>query len=297
MFGKNIKVHFAGVEDKGNGLFPLQVADCHYSLYSCYRSILRKTPDSDFRLPENSPILVQCRDMRHVIQDSGLFTLMFGAKKQEKQTIQTLTVWQDKLMEFVKQNNITASIVEIDCQKILGVEEAWYFRERMRKLLPHSTQVNVFHFEDGIKGLDRLIEFSDYIAVSVPEWRIVKESTHKKEIRYITHYIKNKKPEIDIHLLGCTDMKIIEQNRFCSTCDSTTWLTAVRYGHLPDGFLDGKIANLKTDIYEQRRQEIVERMRESGCTDMDNRIDYITKASLAATILKQQYEKAAGAQD
>ena len=37
---------------------------------------------------------------------------------------------------------------------LLGVEDAWYFRERMRRRLK-NPQINVFHFEDGRRGLDR----------------------------------------------------------------------------------------------------------------------------------------------
>lgn len=212
MLGSNVKVHFAGSDGSKENFCALVAADTRYRLYSCYNYIVNKKPDDDFRLPEDDIILEQQKQQKHVIQDSGLFTLMFGASKGQQQTISTLTEWQDKLIAFVKQNHITASCVEIDCQKVLGPEEAWYFRQRMRDLLPENKQINVFHFEDGLKGLDRLIEFADYIAVSVPEWRIVKPATHKQDIRYITHYIKNKKPEIDIHLLGCTDFKIIRKH-------------------------------------------------------------------------------------
>ena len=40
---------------------------------------------------------------RHVIQDSGLFTLMFGAGKGQAQTLESLTEWQDKLIAFVSR--------------------------------------------------------------------------------------------------------------------------------------------------------------------------------------------------
>ncbi|MCC8157481.1 MAG: hypothetical protein LIO54_09435 [Oscillospiraceae bacterium] len=297
MFGKNIKVHFAGSDGEENFYAALNAADVHYRLYSCYKYIVNKKPDDDFTLPENHVIRAQCRDQTHVIQDSGLFTLMFGAGKGQKQTIETLTVWQDKLIEFVRQNHITASIVEIDCQKVLGVEEAWYFRERMKKLLPESRQINVFHFEDGIKGLDRLIEFSDYIAVSVPEWRIVKAASHKHDIRYITHYIKNKKPDIDIHLLGCTDYKIIKENNFCSTCDSTSWLSGVKYGYVNDGVKKEHINHFKKDIFEQRQREVVRELNSRNIEIKGKLLNYTTNASICATICKDLYARSAGPQD
>ena len=63
-------------------------------------------------------------NMNHIIQDSGLFTLMFGAKKGEKQTKETLTLWQDKLIKFVLENDLNSTCVEIDCQKV------WVLRKR-----------------------------------------------------------------------------------------------------------------------------------------------------------------------
>lgn len=201
LFDNNIKVHFAGSD--GGEIFyaALLAAQTKYRLFSCYKYILKCRPDDDFRLPADHVIRVQDTVNRHVIQDSGLFTLMFGAGKGQTQTLESLTEWQDKLIAFVQQNNLRCTCVELDCQKVLGVREAWYFRERMKKLLD-NPQINVFHFEDGMRGLDSMIDFSDYIALSIPELRIIKPKTFREDTRYLTHYIKNRKPEIDIHLLG-----------------------------------------------------------------------------------------------
>ena len=57
----------------------------------------------------------------------------------------------------------------------------------MKIELPDNRIINVFHIEDGMKGLDRLIEFSDYIAVSVPELRILGKKNHTVKL---AHYIK-----------------------------------------------------------------------------------------------------------
>lgn len=297
MLGNNVKVHFAGSDGQENFYAAINAANVNYTLYSCYKFIASKKPDSDFTLPYNHVIRAQIREKKHVIQDSGLYTLMFGAGKHLKQTVQSLSLWQDKLVQFVQQNQIYPSVVEIDCQKVLGVDEAWYFRERMKKLLPDRKIINVFHFEDGKKGLDRLIEFADYIAVSVPEWRIVRRASHKQDIRYITHYIKNKKPEIDIHLLGCTDVKILEQNKFCTSADSTSWLWGVKSGNINDGFQKGHIRNFKKDLYEERREEIKRLLDARGVTFQDSLLLYTTRASICATICKRSYERVAGPQD
>jgi hypothetical protein len=97
----------------------------------------------------------------------------------------------------------------------------------MRLELPKNRIINVFHKEDGQKGLDKLIEFSDYIAISVPELRSLGQKNHTEKI---ANYIKNKKPSIDIHLLGCTENKLLKKLNFCSSADSTSWVSINRYG-------------------------------------------------------------------
>lgn len=135
--GDNVKIHFAGCDGNESAYVALKEASVNYCLYSCFTFIDKKSPQSDFTLPENHIIKVQDREMKHVIQDSGLFTLMFGAGKNRKVDHDYLVQWQDKLIKFVLDNNLKATCVEIDCQKLLGVDEAWWFRKRMRDKLPN----------------------------------------------------------------------------------------------------------------------------------------------------------------
>lgn len=91
LFDNNIKVHFAGSD--GGEIFyaALLAAQTKYRLFSCYKYILKSRPDDDFRLPADHVIRVQDTVNRHVIQDSGLFTLMFGAGKGQTQTLESLS--------------------------------------------------------------------------------------------------------------------------------------------------------------------------------------------------------------
>lgn len=290
-----MKVHFAGSDGGIWASAAMSAADVKNRLFSCYKYILTKKPEDDFRLPDNDAIKHENRYMESVIQDSGLFTLMFGAGKGQKQTRETLTEWQDKLMQFTMQNKLKCKCVEIDCQKVLGVEEAWYFRERMKKLLP-NRQINVFHFEDGRKGLDRLIEFSEYIAISVPELRIVKPKTYKEDTHRLAYYIKNKKPEIDIHLLGCTEFGMLKENSFCTSCDSTSWLQGIKYGYVSDGKVKKHIKHFDKDLFKERQEKVKAEMIKLGCQPTTKMLEYATNASLCATISKQRYEQELGKQ-
>lgn len=294
--GDNVKIHFAGSDGEEIFHAALKAANIKYRLYSCFGFIDKKTIDDDFTLPEESIIKVQDREMKHVIQDSGLFTLMFGAGKNRKVDHDYLVQWQDKLIKFVLQNRLKCTCVEIDCQKLLGVEEAWWFRKRMRDKLP-NRQINVFHYEDGKEGFDRLIDFSDYIAISVPELRIVKPGTYKKDAVNLARYAKRRKPQIDIHMLGCTEYSMLKDISFCTTADSTSWLSGVKYGYFNDGRKKGHINTFKKEIVMQRENEVYEILRERGIELKPKTLRYSTSASLCATIAKQRYAELAGDQD
>lgn len=300
MLGSNIKIHFAGIDNSIPHKIAGDIANVKYRLFTCYPFIVDKNSNQDFRFKNNKifvPKLID-KDCKHVIMDSGLFTLMFGAKKNEVQTIETLTEWQDRTVQFVKQNNLKCTCVEIDCQKVLGVEEAWYFRRRMKKLLPNNRHINVFHLEDGWDGLDRLIEFSDYIAISVPELRLHRRKTYKKDVVHLAKYIKNKKPSIDIHLLGCTEIGILKQCTFCTSADSTSWLSANRYGRF--GKDHNHVNDIKEEVRSNYKEKILHEMKKYPYwqpKNIDNAIKYTTNAIVSAICCKKDYEKACGSQD
>lgn len=224
----NIKVHFAASEVQ-NQFMVAQLMGVRYFLYTAFpfveRTAIRtaKAPIMPMRWMQNPAIEIPaniCKHAKHCIQDSGLFTLMFGACAGKKdETI--VNRWYDGLVDYTLSHGLPVTCVEVDCQKILGVEKAWEFRERMRHDLPNNRLINVFHIEDGQKGLDRLIEYSDYIAISVPELRKTKR---KDYVVTLAKYIKSKKPSIDIHLLGCTDLTMLHNCRFCTSADSTSYV-------------------------------------------------------------------------
>lgn len=146
MLGKNVKVHFVdtGLTNQLDELVALITADVHYMLYSCFPYINKKKNS----YVDNYDIPKLLHQFNHVIQDSGLFTLMFGAKRNQKLTYEDLVEWQDRLIQFVQENNIDATCVEVDAQKLIGAEKTWKLRERMDKLLK-NRQIHVFHLEDG----------------------------------------------------------------------------------------------------------------------------------------------------
>ena len=291
MFGNNLKVFFAGAEQ-------LNIALCaneggvKYYLFSVFPYIAPRFDIKSFPFIGGfaPPVLEEIGS--HVIMDSGLFTLMFGVEAGKRDRA-FLEKWQEALVNFVKGNKLSCTCVEVDCQKILGVKEAWHFRGKLKNQLPDNRIINVFHCEDRQKGLDRLIEFSEYIAISVPELRIVCGKSHREDVYRLACYIKNKKPGIDIHLLGCTDWEILRRCRFCTSSDSTSWQTSNRYGNI----LGRKIRLLKQEMdmeYTSKAQELCQR---TGIEANAKKIIWMRNYILSAKLFLDKAVRVVGSQD
>ena len=288
----NIKIHWAGGEVIQQYIVA-HTLGVRYTLYTAYPFVERMTfekhcsPIIPFKWMTNPAIELPkelYNSNLHCIQDSGLFTLMFGSRKGKKDEC-LINRWYDNLVQFTLNHGCPVTCVEVDCQKVLGVDKAWEFRQRIRKDLPNNRIINVFHLEDGQKGLERLIEFSDYIAISVPELRFAK----KKNFVYpLACYIKNKKPDIDIHLLGCTELELLHKCNFCTSADSTTWTCYKRYGYINNRHVSG--INTKKII------EVVGKENYNTFLEYHNEMNVNTLV-LSILMLMGKYEKSAGNQD
>lgn len=247
---RTMRVHFAGAEVINQSI-ALKSLGIKNTLYTAFPFLERKvlgtalSPIMPCHLSENPYKQIPewiLKYSDYCIQDSGLFTLMFGAR-QGKIDYKVMSAWYDGLVEFTLNNSKDIICVEVDCQKVLGVDAAWEFRKRLANDIPNRI-INVFHIEDGRKGLDRLIEYSDYIALSVPELRRARK---RRYLLDVAHYIKNKKPEIDIHLLGFTELSSMRSLNFCTSCDSTSYTAAKRFGW----FFGNHISNIRTDAVKK----------------------------------------------
>lgn len=221
----------------------------NYALFTAFPFVERmvfgkaKSPIMPFKWMQNPAVEIPqyiTSNCKHVIQDSGLFTLLFGARKDLKADRAIIESWYNNLVQFTLNHGLPVTCVEVDCQNILGMEAVWEFRQRMQQDLPNNRIINVYHLRDGEKELDRLIEFSEYIAISVPEFSANGKADY---VSKLTRYIKHRKPTIDIHLLGCTAPRLLQENRFCTSSDSTSYTAPKRFG-----FLGGRhIRNINPD--------------------------------------------------
>lgn len=287
----NIKVHFAGCEDSQAGASLIELG-VNYGLFSAFawveKMVFGKHTSPIKKLnwmtetEKDLPKMI-CDNMHHVIQDSGLFTLMFGSKRGKKEE-SLVNKWYDGLINFTLNHAQPVTCVEVDCQKILGVEKAWEFRERMKRDLPNNRIINVFHLEDGQYGLDRLIEFSDYIAISIPELRLFNLHEYAP---ILAKYIRKKKPTIDIHLLGCTAISLIKKCHFCTSCDSSTWTSHKRYGYIEDYHVDDILEDKIIDYFGEKIHSSMKERHPKQCNTICLSIEY----------QKNKYEMAVGNQD
>lgn len=292
--GENVKVHFAGSENV-EFAYILHDSGVNYFLFTVLPFIMDQFNIKWGRITsckDRFPHIELPKMSKHVIMDSGLFTLMFGACKDVHPDEKFIRRYKDAICNFVNENHIDRSIacVECDCQKLLGTELAWELRTQMREQIP-NTVINVFHFEDGRKGLDRMIEFSDYMAISVPELRIVKPKTYKEDTYRLACYIKDRKPSIDLHLLGCTERALLHKCKFATSADSTTWQQVNRYG----GILGRRTSEIKESKVKEGWEHTKQLLMEIGIEPTDKRIYYYYW--MAGHLLKREYTKAAGPQD
>lgn len=294
--GKNIKVHFAGAEGTDKAYF-LHDAGVKYFLFTVLPFIMDQFGIKWGNVETAKHMLAYewlPKWANHIIMDSGLFTLMFGACKDVRPDEQFIRRYKDAIVNFVNEHQLWGfTCVECDCQKLLGTDLAWELRTQMRDQLPRNRIINVLHYEDGKKGLDRMIEFAEYIAISVPELRIVKPKTYKEDTYRLACYIKEKKPEIDIHLLGGTEFEMLRRCSFCTSADSTSWSGVNRFGNI--------MGNRTNDLKPEKEQSLwansKKLLEDMGVVANEKRVKYFTRFWISAHLYLKQYERYAGPQD
>lgn len=212
-----MKVHFAG---NGISSEAMRLAGACYRLISFY--YVAKKGDTD--TPE------EWNKYKHLIVDSGLFTFMFGSEAKKDLTMDFCEDWQNKYVKFINETPFrNADFVEMDVQKKLGADAAWHLRRKMKRQINKGGVINVYHLEDG--NPDKLIEFSDYIAISLPELRLNVGSRERKQIiSYISKSALKKGKRV--HILGCTQLEYLKMFSNCTSSDSTSWLGGVRWGRV-----------------------------------------------------------------
>jgi hypothetical protein len=293
---RNLKVHFAGAEVPHEWLLA-KTAGVQYFLMSAFKAVAPRLglTSVDMTILRMSPerLLQEAEaTARHVIMDSGIFSLMFGAARKHSSP-EMIERWQNELITYILESGFKGTCVEVDCQKVTNAETAWKYRLQLRESIPNRI-INVFHLEDGPAGLDRLIEFTDYIGLGLPELRRAKKKDYVVRLCY---YIKNKKPDMDIHLLGCTESKLLKSLSFCTSSDSISWNAGLKWGHYSRADHGGQMhvdSFIKSSLlpeYIDRSQKAFEPYGGSTC-----RPDYLATVLFVAEQSLALYGRMAGDQ-
>ena len=206
--------------------------------------------------------------------------MMFGAEKHIKRSEQDLVVMLDTYCDWIARSGYIHAAVEYDVQKIFSPELAWELRKRMKSRIT-NTIINVYHLED--QSPDPLIEFSDYVAVSVPELR---KHVSRKELVAIGDYILKKalRKGIKVHMLGCTDKNLMKRWRDAFSCDSTSWKTMTQFNNL----------KISSDVIPILKKEIVYEHHKTGRFSDSPKSMTAYYYSIKAMLL--EYEMCAGSQ-
>lgn len=265
MSSNNIKIHYAGSHGDPNERYAaLWAAGARRYLQTAYPYILKKDVDQI----EKVEIPWLKFPWKHVIIDSGLFTLMFGSAKNTEKTPEMIKNWMHRLVKFMQVQQFDkdkVAVVEVDAQKVISPEFTWELRKEMRRLLPGQEIINVFHLEDGQDGFEKLCQFSDYIAISVPELRIAQPGRFQNTTCALARLARKIKPDIKIHLLGCTQKDLLKHNKFCTSADSTSWSAGAMYGTI-DGI---HTSRLKPESITKANKEIQYVMNKFGLPKRD----------------------------
>lgn len=180
------------------------------------------------------------RNDRDLIMDSGLYSFMFGSEQGKlAPTYQAYRDYVRRYLDDVAAWGLDCIVVEADAQRILGVEATERLREEFAPL--GSRVMYVWHQPEGIDGLIKLARERDYVGLGLPELRMIASggksvagsSSGAKRLcddllRRIHEACVGSPPRV--HLLGCTVENMME-TRLAWSCDSTSWLSGVRFGN------------------------------------------------------------------
>lgn len=181
-----------------------------------------------------------------IIMDSWLFTMMFGAWKWKQYTEKDLWEYMVKYINDMKDMWWYWTIVEMDVHKILWLQSLEKFRKYFEDNYNIEKVMFVYHIEEWIEWLKKLAKKYPYIALSVPELRIVYPKKTNEAIWYFLNIIKKANPKCKVHLLWCTSVDLLKRTWYYS-CDSSSWLGSWRFWVL-SLFVNWKLKNIWNKI-------------------------------------------------
>lgn|SRR3990167_8931812 len=108
------------------------------------------------------------------------------------------------------------------CARLHGHTYAVVVEAEAEQLNGAGMVIDFKAIKETIEGWKQMCKTYPYVALSIPELRIVLQRKYLKNFIHKMIVIANKiNPEIKIHLLGCTSNDLLQQNGYYSA-DSTS---------------------------------------------------------------------------
>ena len=227
-----MRIHFADARVVSRTKLLTLMAAHPYRLASYYYLKNMRDPTSTLKALVDRP--------EHLIVDSGLYSLMFGSEQGSIPS--TYEAYRDYTLRYIEDMQKWCPdcfIVEADTHRLLGMDATHRLREEFKPL--GSKVMYVWHQPEGLDGLEVLAREKDYIGIGLPELRMISNggtSTVQQSgivnrmardlLRRVHAACGDSPPRI--HLLGCT-VKDLMETSLAWSCDSTSWLSGIRYGN------------------------------------------------------------------
>lgn len=299
--GGPVKIHFAGAEQVYWYAPAYRLSGGRFALGSAYPFIADILGIKHFPITYTPPGAEPRKDflkfisgLQHGIIDSGLYTLLFGAASDIQYDSGMIRNYTDALLDFYGElpnaEKDQCTCIEVDCQKLAGAEFAWELREYMRQKLSKHDIMNVWHPEDGWVGLDRLIEFSNYLALPVVELRrSLPRDKCLPTIRSLVEYIHLRRSDLRIHLLGCTDLRILSRlNGLVFSSDSISWQEGMRWKPRK-----GRASIVGWEPEEKAVAEYLTAAQNTGSWSVSSK-KLVLKATVAMVLARKSYRAVLG---
>lgn len=298
MFGRdNIKVYFASAENIQNQA-GIRYGGVHYALFSAYPLIAKKMKLKCASFMNGAVIerdeipAVTSRNFKHVIMDSGIYTLAYGGMQNKLNDFELWYDYYTHMMDMVKTLPSNITVAEFDCQDALGIQTAWDMRNEMRKWYPDRDVINIWHpYSDGVEGLYKLIEYTNYLGLPVRGFL-----SKGDNLTRILMEVQRRKPGLRVHLFGGTSRKALTQGRqLAYSADSTAWNEGTRYGtisHMKKRHINHAVKLVDDNRLAKATEGLLDLTKATPAT-----IFSVKAAAISAEINKRAYAVWAGDQE
>jgi hypothetical protein len=200
--------------------------------WSEVNKLMKGKKDNLFGYTWFKDVILRPTESTIVLFDSGLFSV-FGLVKKDK-SFDVARFFESYAPAYKDYINLVLSevpeasrkhcfFVNLDTEFLFGLEKTRQFNDMLLKNCPEGSIVGTYHVADGKAYLDELIEKFDFIAVGDGH-SFDDDANALKYLQAACEYIKNKRPEIRIHVLGRSDTDLFKAvGNLADTCDSSSY--------------------------------------------------------------------------